>query len=123
MKPYIANLINAGVLIAVGLLGYFGLETKAPTALIPVGFGALFLIMHPWMKKENKVVAHIVVVLTLLLILMLMGMPLRKAIANSNTGATVRLGAMILAGIFAMVSYIKSFRDVRKAREAEALKG
>ena len=122
MKPYIANLLNAGVLIGVGLIGYFS-AGQAPTALIPVGFGALFLIMHPWMKKDNKVVAHIVVVLTLLLILMLAGMPFRKAMANSNTGAMMRLGAMILAGIFAMVSYIKSFRDVRKAREAEARKG
>ena len=122
MKPYIANLVNAGVLIGVGLIGYFS-AGQAPTALIPVGFGALFLIMHPWMKKDNKVVAHIVVLLTLLLILMLAGMPFRKAIANSNTGAMMRLGLMILAGIAAMVSYIKSFRDVRKAREAEAQKG
>jgi len=122
MKPYIANLMNAGVLIGVGLIGYFS-AGKAPTALIPVGFGALFLILHPWMKKDNKVVAHIVVVLTLLLILMLAGMPLRKAMANSNTGAMMRLGLMIVAGIVAMVSYIKSFRDVRKAREAEARKG
>jgi len=122
MKPYIANLMNAGVLIGVGLIGYFS-AGKAPTALIPVGFGALFLILHPWMKKDNKVVSHIVVVLTLLLILMLIGKPLMSAISKSNSGAIARLGVMIVAGIVAMVSYIKSFRDVRKAREAEAQKG
>ncbi|NET36564.1 MAG: hypothetical protein F6K19_31815 [Cyanothece sp. SIO1E1] len=117
MKPFQANLVNAAVLIVLGLWGYLGSETPSPTALIPVGFGVIFALATPPFKKENKVVAHIIVLLTLLIIIALF-MPLRGALGRGDTIAAARVGIMIATSIVAMVIYIKSFIDARKAREA-----
>ena len=72
MKAASANLLNAIVLIAAGLYGYFIIltpeGTKAPTALIPAAFGLLFLIFQKGVANHNKIISHIVVVLTLLLL-------------------------------------------------------
>ena len=116
MKPFQANLVNAAVLIVLGLWGYLGSETPSPTALIPVGFGVIFALATPPFKKENKVVAHIIVLLTLLIIIALF-MPLRGALGRGDTVAAARVGIMIATSIVAMVIYIKSFIDARKARE------
>ena len=118
MKPYQINTINGIVLIAMGLWGYFSAgENASPTAFIPVAFGVIFLILSPSFKKENKAVAHIVVLLTLLLIIALF-MPLKGRISAEDTIGIVRVGIMIVVSIVAMVIYIKSFIDARKAREA-----
>ncbi len=117
MKPFQANLVNAAVLILLGLWGYLGSETPSPTALIPVGFGVIFALATPPFKKENKVVAHIIVLLTLLIIIALF-MPLRGALGRGDTVAAVRVGIMIATSVVAMVIYIKSFIDARKARKA-----
>lgn len=118
MKPYNMNLINAAILIAMGLWGYLSSETPSPTALIPVAFGALFALLTPMFKKENKVVAHIIVLLTFLLIIAL-AMPFKGALGRGDSTAAIRVGVMIFSCIIAMIIYIKSFRDARKAREAE----
>jgi len=117
MKPFQINIVNAIVLVAMGLWGYFSAEDPSTTALIPVAFGAIFLVVTPLFKKENKVVAHIVVLLTLILILALF-MPLRGRINADDTIGIIRVGAMILTSIVAMVIYIRSFIDARKARNA-----
>lgn len=119
MKPFQANLVNAAVLIIMGLWGYFSSETPSNTALIPVLFGVIFAIATPPFKKDNKIVAHIIVLLTFLLIIALV-MPLRGALGRGDTIAAVRVGIMILTSIFAMVIFIKSFIDARKAREANS---
>lgn len=116
MKPYQANLVNAAVLILLGIWGYF--ETKAGTAFIPIGFGVLFLLATAPFKNDNKVVAHIIVLLTLVLIVMLFAKPLRSAIDEDRQMAIIRIGIMILTGIFAMVVYIKNFIAVRNAEES-----
>ena len=66
------NLINALVLIAMGLWGY--LELSSPTALIPVGFGVVLLLCYQGVKNQNKIIAHVAVLLTLLLLIALVGM-------------------------------------------------
>lgn len=116
MKPFQANLINAAALIILGLWGYLGSETPSPTALIPVGFGIVFALATPPFKKDNKVVAHIIVLLTLLIIIALFK-PLMGALGRGDTLAAVRVGIMIVTSIIAMVIYIKSFIAARKARE------
>lgn len=113
MNAHTANLINGIILVAVGLWGYFSSETPSSTALIAPAFGAIFILATPMVKKENKVVAHIVVLLTLLIIIALF-MPLMR----QDGIARIRIIIMILSSIFAMVYFIKSFRDARKAREA-----
>jgi hypothetical protein len=113
MKPYQINLLNALILITLGAWGYLGSESPSPTALIPVGFGVVFLLAHAPFKKENKIVAHIVVVLTLLLLIALIT-PLTSAINRSDNTAAIRVGIMMASCAVAMVIYIKSFIDARR---------
>ncbi|MEM9991142.1 MAG: hypothetical protein AAF738_05220 [Bacteroidota bacterium] len=115
MKPYQINLVNAIVLIAMSAWGYLGSETPSPTALIPAAFGVIFLLVTAPFKKENKAVAHIVVLLTLLLIFAL-AMPFKGAIGRGDTMAMTRVGLMLATSIVAMIIYVKSFIDARKAR-------
>jgi len=117
MKAHTASLINAIILVAFGLWGYFGSESPSPTALIPAVIGIILLALNNGVKKENKVIAHIAVVLTLLIVLALF-MPLKGAFGRNDTMAIVRVGLMLLSSVFAMVYFIKSFRDARIAREA-----
>jgi hypothetical protein len=117
MKPYTANLINGIVCLLMGCIGYFMSETPSPTALIPARFGLIFLLTTPAMGKSNKVVAHIVVLLTFVLLLSLL-MPLKGAFGRDNMGAVVRIMAMLATCTLAMVAFMKSFRDARIAREA-----
>ncbi len=114
MKPWQANALNGIVLIAMGLWGAMG--TTSPTAYIPVGFGALFLLLTPPFKSENKIVAHIVVVLTFLLLIAL-GKPLGAAVESGDNMRILRSIIMMLFNILAFATYIKSFVDARKARK------
>jgi hypothetical protein len=116
-QPYIANLINGIVCLLMGFIGYFMSETPSPTALIPAGFGLIFLLTTPAMSKSNKVVAHIVVLLTFILLLSLF-MPLKGALGRDNMGAVARIVAMMATCILAMVAFMKSFRAARIARES-----
>jgi len=118
MNAASASLINALALIGLGLWGYFSSETPSPTAFIPVGIGAAILLMNQGVRKENKVIAHIAVVLTLLILIGLIK-PLMGAIDRSDNMAIIRLAIMIATTVIAMVYFIKSFRDARIAREKQ----
>jgi uncharacterized membrane protein (UPF0136 family) len=109
-----ANIINSICLIVIGLWGY--LEVSSPTALIPVGFGAALILCTPGVKKENKVIAHIAVLLTLVILIALLGMRLPKSIDQGGLGL-VRVLLMIGTSILSMVCFIKSFIENRKARK------
>ena len=111
MKPHIANFINGIVLLIMGLWGYF--TTQSPTALIAPVFGIIFLGLNNWLKKENKVVAHIIVVLTLLLIIALFK-PLSGALNDGDTLGLIRVGIMMLTSVFAFSTFIRSFINARK---------
>ena len=106
-----ANLLNSICLIGMGLWGYF--ELSAPTAFIPVGFGAVLLACQSGVKKENKVIAHIAVLLTLLILVALSGMTLPKKIDAGGAGL-LRVLSMIVTSALSMVLFIKSFIDARK---------
>ena len=109
-----ANIINSICLIVIGLWGY--IEVSSPTALIPVGFGAALILCTPGVKKENKVIAHIAVLLTLVILIALLGMRLPKSIDQGGLGL-VRVLLMIGTSILSMVCFIKSFIANRKARK------
>jgi|TARA_B100001094_G_C18011741_1_gene710460 uncharacterized membrane protein (UPF0136 family) len=109
-----ANLINSVCLIVIGLWGY--LEVNSPTALIPVGFGAALILCSSGVRKENKVVAHIAVLLTLLILIALVGMRLPKSLNQGGLGL-LRVSLMIGTSTFSMVYFVKSFIANRKARK------
>jgi len=113
MKPYITNLINALVLIVLSSWGYFSSETPSVTALIPTFIGILLLIFTPGVKKENKVIAHIAVLLTVVVFAGLIK-PLLGALERTDTAATTRVSIMIFSSAFALITFIRSFIEAKK---------
>ncbi len=115
MKAHLASLIHAVALIGLGGYGYLSSDTPSVTALIPVVFGVLLLAMNNGVKKENKVIAHIAVLLTLLIIIGLVK-PLMGAMGRGDSAAVARVATMLVLGVLAMVSFVRSFIAARKAR-------
>ena len=111
-----ANLLNAAVLIIMGAWGAYATQMASPTALIPVVGGLILLACQKGVTSENKMIAHIAVVVTLLLVLGIVR-PFMGALGDDDTMGMLRTGLMLVTGLIAMVYFIKSFRDARKARE------
>lgn len=120
MKAYKANLINSLTLIIFGLWGatsYFQGTTESWTPLIPVIFGLILLICSNGLKKENKIIAHIAVLLTFLVFIGLFK-PLLGQINKGDTVGVLRVIIMICTCLIAMASFVKSFIDARKQKES-----
>ncbi|MEM6346762.1 MAG: hypothetical protein AAF927_22940 [Bacteroidota bacterium] len=115
MTPFIASIINAVCLIGLGSWGYLASEDPSPTAWIPVIVGVALLLCAPGVKKENKIIAHIAVLLTLIILLGLF-MPLNGAIGRGDNMAVTRVVIMILSTILAMVYFLRSFIEARRKR-------
>lgn len=113
MKPYVTSLINSLVLIVLGLWAFFSSETPSFTALIPVFIGTVLLALNPGLKKENKIIAHVVVVLTFVVLVGLLK-PLTGAFAKSNFVGIIRVVLMIVTTIIALVSFVQSFKAARQ---------
>ena len=107
MKPHKISFVNAITLISFGLWGYIDVD-YSPTALIPVIFGIIILILNPGLKRENKVVAHIVVLLTFLILGGLVK-PLMSTLESGNTMGITRVSLMMLSTLMALIAFIKSF--------------
>ena len=116
-KPYQISAVNAVSLIALGSYGYIQSDSPSMTALIPVIFGVLLLLMNSGIKSENKLIAHIAVTLTLV-ILFGLAMPLLGAIGRSDTYAILRVSVMVITTVVSMVFFVKSFIEARKNKEA-----
>jgi FtsH-binding integral membrane protein len=117
MNPYIANLINALTMMALGYYGYSSSANPSPTALIPVFLGVILLTMSMGIKHESKAQAHIAVIVTLIAFLALF-MPLMGAFKREDNNAAIRIGIMILTNLVALVYFIRSFIQAKKARIA-----
>ena len=113
MKASSSSLLNAIILISMGLWGYFESESKAITALIPVIIGIILLLVNKGVKNENKALAHVAVLLTFLILLGLIK-PLLGAFERENAYAIIRVLLMIISSLWAMISFIKSFISARK---------
>ena len=119
MKTHQANLLNSITLILMPLWAYLTFEgtidkpEQSITAFIPLFFGVVLLLCNGGVKKENKIIAHIAVLVTLIALLGLT-MPLKAAIADGRTLSIIRVVAMLLTGSLAMISFIKSFIAARK---------
>ncbi len=118
MKAASANILNAMVLIAAGIIGYFLIPAEhgpqSPTALIPAVFGVLFLVLHKGIASGNKVISHIVVVLTLLLLIMCIW---RFMITSDWNAKKYIFLACIISNAVALIAFIKSFIEARKNRQ------
>jgi len=114
-KPFIANLLNAVVLIALGCWGYFSSSSPSFTALIPVIGGGVLIALNNGLRRENKVISHIVVLVTLLMLFGLVK-PLIGALGRDNSGALIRVSLMMLISLYALLVFVKSFVDARKRK-------
>ena len=115
MKANIVSLINSIVLISMGLWGYFESDSRPITALIPVIAGVILLLINSGVKKENKIAAHVAVLLTLLIIIGLVR-PFLGALNRGNIAGIIRVSVMILTSLWAMFTFVQSFISARKSR-------
>jgi hypothetical protein len=104
------------------LWAYFAYEptpdkmSPSVTTFIPLVFGVILLLCNSGIKKENKIIAHVAVLVTLLAVVGLTK-PLMSALDEDRFMAVLRVGAMILTGIIAMITFIKSFIAARKNKQ------
>ena len=110
MNAHIASLVNGIVLVAVGLWGY--MESSSATSIIPVGIGVTLLALNKGIKNQNKVIAHIAVLVTLLSFANIM--PLRGALADGRSEAVLRIIIMLSSSVYAMIFFVKSFIEARR---------
>tara|TARA_B100001059_G_scaffold235599_1_gene281810 strand:+ start:5853 stop:6206 length:354 start_codon:yes stop_codon:yes gene_type:complete len=113
MKPHKISLINAVILILISSWGYFSSETPSKTALIPAFIGLIILLLNKGLKKENKAIAHIIVLLTLIVLIGLIK-PLTGAVERNDDFAIIRVGIMIISTLIALILFVKNFIDIRK---------
>tara|TARA_Y100001968_G_scaffold330239_1_gene381519 strand:- start:8 stop:352 length:345 start_codon:yes stop_codon:yes gene_type:complete len=111
MNPKKATLFTTIVLILVGMLSYF--VKSSPTALIPVLFGVLMGVFYKLYDKNNKLFAHIIMILMLVVFIALF-MPLNKRIESHDMNGILRVGIMQLSALYSMVCFIVSFIKARK---------
>ena len=115
MKANTVSLINSLFLVSMGLWGYFESDSRPITALIPVIVGVILLLINSGVKKQNKIAAHIAVLLTLLIIIGLVR-PLLGALNRGNIAGIIRVSVMILTSLWAMFTFVQSFISARKSR-------
>ena len=119
MKTYHAHLINSIALILMPLWAYICFdatpeqESLSLTAMIPLVLGVILLLCYNGVKNQNKMIAHIAVLVTLIAVLGLF-MPLKAAIADGRGASILRVCVMLVTGIWAMISFIKSFIAARR---------
>jgi hypothetical protein len=116
MKVYKVSLVNALLLMGLGIWAYVASDTPSVTALIPVFFGILILALNPGLKKEKKLPSHLVFILTVLVTIGLY-MPLSAALGRDDMAALTRVAIMMLSSIVAIIVFVKSFIDIRRARK------
>lgn len=119
MKAHTASAINAYTLVAMGLWGFYMTKgpDQSPTVWIPVAFGVVLLILNNGIKFQHKIQSHLAVILTLLIAFALFR-PLMSNFEKGDTMGIVRVGLELATSIFALVFFVKSFREARRNRGA-----
>lgn len=113
MKPHKISLIHAIALVALGSFG--AMSSESMTAWIPTVFGVLLLACNRGVKNENKVLAHVAVLLTLLIVIGLVK-PLQGALGREDAAAAARVATMLGLSVVALATFVKSFMDARKKK-------
>jgi uncharacterized membrane protein (UPF0136 family) len=98
------TIINALVLIGIGLYGY--IETSSLTALITPVVGVILLILAFPIKNDNRTAGHIAVILTFLITIAL--------IWRFTKGGNGLILTMLIISVIAMIVYIMGFINRKK---------
>tara|TARA_Y100001934_G_C12196921_1_gene699235 strand:- start:738 stop:1085 length:348 start_codon:yes stop_codon:yes gene_type:complete len=115
MRPYQASLLNSLILIVFGIWGFYASNTPSLTAFIPAVIGLLLLGMNDGIKNQNKVIAHVAVILTLLSFANIK--PLMRVLCESEIDilSVFRTSIMLLSSLIAMIAFVKSFINARRS--------
>lgn len=121
MKPLTANYLNALILIAAGLYGYFLLplgpgEKQSVTALIPAFAGIVFVLLGLIWKSKQKIAAHVAPVLALVLIIMCSSRFVK--IEEWNAKKYIFF-ICILSNLIALIIFINSFVAARVLKKKQ----
>lgn len=109
MKNYIVMIINAFILIAIGIYGY--LNSGSGTALIAPAIGVVLFILAFPVKKENPTITHIAVGLT--------GLAMITFFITGFIRSNLLVLLMAAATAIAFLFYIMDFLKRKKEREAK----
>lgn len=113
MKAHTTSLISSVLLIAMSAWGYLSSATPSITALIPLFFGVALIFCYPGIKNENKIIAHVAVLLTLIVLVALF-MPLKGAFGRDDSMAIIRISIMLIGTAMSLTGFIRSFIVARK---------
>ena len=122
MKTYQANLLNSIILILMPIWAYLTFEgtvdkpEQSITSFIPLVLGVILLLCNNGIKKENKTIAHVAVLVTLFAIIGNATKPLMSAIEEGRALGIFRVSLMIFASIIAMITFVKSFIKARQKK-------
>ena len=103
MKPFLISRIHAFVLVGLGLWGYFQSTSPSVTALIPVVFGVLLLLLNRGVFNGKKGFLISALVVTVLILGGLV-MPLKGALSRTDSMAVLRVVVMMFTTIIALFS-------------------
>lgn len=120
-KPHVVNNIFSVILITCALLGFalrfFQEGDMQFTALIPAIFGLILLPMSKGIKNENKIIAHVAVVLVLIILIMIGKMWISSLTADVIVWRkAVLFGVITISAIWAMQQYVEGFIAKKKAK-------
>tara|TARA_X000001036_G_scaffold417194_1_gene434951 strand:+ start:242 stop:547 length:306 start_codon:yes stop_codon:yes gene_type:complete len=99
-----------------GSWSYLINESRPITALIPVFVGLCLLLLNKRVKNEDKLGAHLAVLITFVIIIGLLK-PLIGSFERENYQAIFRITLMEVTSILALFSFVKSFVEIRKNRK------
>lgn len=122
MNMPIITMVAGILLILLGLVGYGGSGMEHKTALIPAFFGMPIVICGALALKEKflKHAMHVAAVLGVLGLLAPLGRIIPQTLNEGfvfDLAGICLVGMALVSGIFVLLC-VKSFIDVRKAREA-----
>ncbi len=109
MKNYLVMIINAVILIAIGVYGY--IISGSGTALIAPAIGVVLFILAFPVKKENPAVTHIAVGLT--------GLAMIIFFVTGFMRSNLLIILMATATLIAFIYYMMDFMKRKKEREAK----
>mgnify|MGYP001193797883 CR=1 FL=1 len=116
MKAHHISLSNALILIFFSLWGYLASDNPSPTALIPTFAGVALVFLYAGLKNENKVQAHIAVIITLVILIGLIK-PLISTIEKDELLLIIRVLTMIFSTFLSLIFFVKSFINARKNKK------
>jgi len=115
MKVYMISMMNAFILMIIGLWGFWGSETPSPTALIPVFFGALLLSFVQKLRFGSKYYMRLSLILTALILIALIK-PLIGSIDRANSAAIYRIVIMMVSCMTTVGFFVSKLMKPRNKR-------